>query len=77
VVWYTLQVALPILLARMEVILKEFLVEQSLSISESGERAMISDVMCVLEVRYGSAMQFVPAKTSVTCSPYLHRSWQQ
>ena len=51
-VWLTTQVALPVLLARMEVILREFLVEQSLSISESGERALMSDVMCVLEVRY-------------------------
>ena len=43
--------ALPILLARMMTILKDFVVEQSLSISETGERALISDVMCVLEVR--------------------------
>jgi hypothetical protein len=45
------QVAFPILLARLEVILKNFVTEQSLSISETGERALISDVMCVLEVR--------------------------
>ena len=48
--------ALPVLLARLEVILKDFIVEQSLSISETGERALISDVMCVLEVRYADSL---------------------
>ena len=55
--------AFPILLARLEVILRDFVVEQSLTISETGERALISDVMCVLEVR----------EPMLTCS--CHDTW--
>ena len=60
------------LLARMEVILEEFLVEQSLSISESGERALMSDVMCVLEVRVVYAVLLTASMSCCACQDDLY-----